>query len=63
MLLGRALPLTDQILKGIRVLQIELFQRLITIPILLALILDLKYCCAKKIELIVHETHGRRFNL
>lgn len=63
MLLGRALPLTDQILKGIKALQIKLFQRLITIPVLLALILDLKYCCAKKIGLKVHETHGGRFNL
>lgn len=63
MLLGRALPLTDRILKGIKALQTKLFQRLITIPVLLALILDLNYCCAKKIGLIVHETHGGRFNL
>lgn len=63
MLLGRALPLTHRMLKGIKALQIKLFQRLITGPILLALILDLKYCCAKKIGFIVHETHGRRFNL
>lgn len=50
-------------IKWIKTLQIKLFQGLITIPNLLALILDLKYCSINKTGFIVHKTRERRFNL